>query len=66
MRPDRFEESPQMKKLVVGVVFAWFVVNFQGQRLTGPFQFVGECNSTAQDMARHRSDVSGVCRWFQD
>jgi hypothetical protein len=53
-----------MKKFLVGLTFAWFVVNYSGQRLTGPFQFVGECNEAAAEMARHRSDVLSVCRWY--
>jgi hypothetical protein len=41
------------------------VFNF-GVWLSGPFTFVNECQAAAQEMARHRSDVSTVCRSFSD
>jgi hypothetical protein len=52
-----------MKRLIRwGVVVAWFVVTYSGQRVAGPFTILSDCQDMAKIMAKRYSNVSTVCR----
>jgi hypothetical protein len=51
-----------MKHLISALVLGWFVVNFSGQPVAGPFATLGDCQNMATYMAAHYTGVSTICQ----
>jgi hypothetical protein len=47
----------------LAMIFLWWVMTFQGQRVAGPFTTLGDCQPAARYMAQRYTNVSSVCVW---
>jgi hypothetical protein len=54
--------TAMMKPLMFALVLGWFVVNFSGQPVAGPFATLGDCQNMATYMAAHYTGVSTICQ----
>lgn len=53
-----------MKKTLIGVVFAFYVCTYSGQKVAGPFTLLTDCSEMARIMAAKYYNISTVCRAF--
>lgn len=53
-----------LRAILRGVVLAWFVVTYTGQRVAGPFSLLTDCTDLAKIMAKKYSNVSPLCQAF--
>ena len=49
-------------RTIAVVLFAWWVVTFQGQKVAGPFTLLGDCNEMAKIMAARYFNISQICQ----
>ena len=42
----------------------WFVVTYNGDVVSGPYTYIGDCSRVAQAMQKNDFRVSGVCRYI--
>ena len=51
-----------MKRVLPLIMLAWFVVNYSGQTVAGPFTLLSDCTDMARYMAAHYVGIATVCQ----